>query len=497
DPDVTALLKDKYAAPRNEAEQALVSIWQELLNIQRIGIHDNFFELGGHSLLATRVISAIRVRLQLELAIKDLFLHPTVADLAACMREKDTRLLLPPITAIDKPRHIPLSFAQERLWFIHQLEGSVQYHLHAALRLKGALNLVALQQAIQHIINRHEVLRTVILENEGSPYQHVLPENRWQLEVTGNSVYENNAQALQEHIQSLLQLPFDLQRHHMLRAHLLKLNIEEHLLVLVVHHIAADGWSTSIIVKELSELYTCYAEGTTPSLPLLPVQYADYALWQRKYLDGPLLQKKIEYWQQKLQGITPLQLPTDHTRPAVQSIRGSAMAFSIEPALARKIKELSRQQGATLYMTLLAAFKVLLYRYTGQEDICVGTSSAGRQWQETEQLIGFFINTLALRSKLSSDLSFTDLLQQVRSTTLEAYEHQDAPFEKVVEAVVKERDPGRSPVFQVLFTLQNTPEMQDLRLGDVLLHEDEAAQTTTQFELNISIVENQSELRVG
>ncbi|HYC29284.1 MAG TPA: condensation domain-containing protein, partial [Chitinophagaceae bacterium] len=303
-----------------------------------------------------------------------------------------------------------------------------------------------------------------------------------------------NANHLDSYINELVSQPFDLAQDHMLRAHLIKLNEQEHLLVVVLHHIATDGWSRGIMIKELSVLYEAYANSRPGILPALPVQYADYALWQREHLDGPYLQEKISYWQQKLSGVAPLQLPTDHCRPAIQSTKGAGIGLRIGKELTNQLKALTQQQGATLYMTLLAAFKLLLYRYSGQHDICVGTPIAGRQRKETEGLIGFFVNTLALRSSLSNEQTFIDLLQQVRTTTLEAYEHQDAPFEKIVETVVKERDISRSPIFQVMFTVQNTPAATRLSFGDNSMEQVSAPNTTSQFEINVSVTETADDL---
>ncbi|HYC30039.1 MAG TPA: amino acid adenylation domain-containing protein, partial [Chitinophagaceae bacterium] len=491
-----ALKQEGYVPPRNSVEQALAGIWSQLLQVKRVGIYDDFFELGGHSLLATRVISAIRHEMKVELAIKHLFDHPTIAALASCMNEMETAALLPAIEAGERPERIPLSFAQERLWFIHELNGSIQYHLPVVMRLKGSLNIAALSSALQGIINRHEVLRTVIRQHEGAAYQQLLEKDSWQLNIVEGGKYRKKAAALQELVRQMISYPFDLGNDHMLRADLVRLNQHDHILVVVLHHIASDGWSMSVIVKELVELYNAYNDNRAPQLPLLPVQYADYALWQRKYLTAGRLERSIAYWKVKLKDVDPLQLPTDHARPAVQSTDGSAILFNINRNLTEQLKILSARQGATLYMTLLSALKVLLYRYSGQQDICVGSPIAGRTQKETEGLIGFFINTLALRSNIHDECSFTDLLAQVKTTTLEAYEHQDVPFEKVVEAVAGHRDLSRNPLFQVLFTLQNVPDIPELQLGKAVLKKEELEHTASMFDLNVSITEMGDELNV-
>ncbi|RZM27139.1 MAG: amino acid adenylation domain-containing protein, partial [Pedobacter sp.] len=284
-------------------------------------------------------------------------------------------------------------------------------------------------------------------------------------------------------------LPFDLSSDYMLRALLISQGEEDHVLVVTIHHIASDAWSSSILVRELIELYSSYQEGRKPNLPTLPLQYADYSLWQREYLQGEVLASKLSYWKSKLDGVSVLQLPTDYVRPAVQSTRGDSFAFNIDQDLSASLQALSQSEGVTLYMTLLAAFKVLLYRYSGQEDICVGSPVAGRSHHEIEGLIGFFVNTLALRTELSGDSSFTTVLQSVKKTTLEAYNHQEVPFEKVVEAVVRERDPSRSPLFQVMLVLQNTPVVPELRLGEVSLSPKVFNQDISKFEISFNMME--------
>jgi hypothetical protein len=281
----------------------------------------------------------------------------------------------------------------------------------------------------------------------------------------------------------------------MLRATVINLDEDEHVLVVTMHHIASDGWSTSIIVKELVELYSSFEENRLAVLPSLSIQYADYSIWQRSYLDGETLSEKVAYWKEKLKDVAPLRLLSDHPRPAVQSTRGAIKSFRINKDLLEELQQLSQQQGATMFMTLLAAFKVLLYRYSAQDDICVGTPIANRTQRELEGLVGFFLNTLAIRSRITSDDPFTILLEQVKTTTLEAYANQEIPFEKVVDAVVKERDMSRSPLFQVMFTLQNTPEIPQLRLGELSLLREGYEHTTSKFDLSFTITESPAGLQ--
>ncbi|MEJ7558100.1 MAG: non-ribosomal peptide synthase/polyketide synthase [Pedobacter sp.] len=493
DPDVSDQLKDQYVAPVTESQISLARIWQQLLNVDQVGIHDNFFELGGHSLLAMRVISTVRRELDQELSIKSLFQYPTIALLSKHLEEQEQESVLPAIIVGPRPSLIPLSYSQERLWFIDQLGGSVHYHLPSVLRLSGKLDKGALSQSLASIIERHEVLRTVIREEEGQAYQNIRPGRQWSLrELAAPSWKEEE---LTSHISGEISLPFDLSKDYMLRALLISQAEEDHLLVVTIHHIASDAWSSSILVREMIELYSSYQEGRKPNLPTLPLQYADYSLWQRAYLQGEILASKLSYWKSKLDGLSVLQLPTDYVRPAVQSTRGDSFAFSIDQNLSASLQALSQAEGVTLYMTLLAAFKILLYRYSGQEDICVGSPVAGRSHHEIEGLIGFFVNTLALRTELSGDSSFTTVLQSVKETTLEAYNHQEVPFEKVVEAVVRERDPSRSPLFQVMLVLQNTPDVPELRLGEVSLSPKVFSQDISKFEMSFNMIETNNGLQ--
>jgi amino acid adenylation domain-containing protein len=392
-------------------------------------------------------------------------------------------------------QHVPLSFSQERIWFIHQLEGSVQYHSADVLKLTGKLNITALSSSLQSIVNRHDVLRTVIREEEGGTYQYVKEKDHWQLQITDNRLHRRGSGDLQQYIDQLINEPFDLLHDDMLRVQLIILSEEEHILVVTMHHIASDGWSRSVFINELAALYKAFEENSPIPLPPLELQYADYAIWQRQYLQGELLEKKLAYWKEKLSGVSPLQLPTDLIRPAVQSSVGTSIDFSFSKVLSEQLQQLSQQQGTTLFMTLLAAFKVLLYRYSGQEDICVGTSVADRQQPEIEDLIGFFVNTLALRSEVKGELTFTELLQQVKATTLQAYEHGEVTFEKVVEAVVKERDASRSPLFQVMLVLNNTLEVPELRLGDVVATRQPIVHNSSKFDLTFFLAKTPAGLK--
>ena len=383
----------------------------------------------------------------------------------------------------NKIKDIPLSFSQERLWFIDQMEGSLQYHIPDILRLKGTLNPEALKHALLNIVRRHEILRTVIHDLDGVAYQYIEERNDWELNIIDGAQFREDPDGLQNYIKALINEPFNLSKDHLLRIRIIKLNEEEHVLLIVLHHIVSDAWSKSILVKEVAELYKSYIEKRPARLPNLPVQYADFAVWQRNYLQGEILEKKINYWKQKLSNTAALNLPTDFLRPAILSNNGAALHFKINKSISSGLQAVSAKSGATSFMTMLAALNVLLYRYSGQEDICVGTPIAGRQQPEVEGLIGFFINTLALRSEIKGDKSFIEILEQVRSTTMEAYDHQDVPFEKIVETVVKERDLSRTPLFQVMLVLQNTPEVPKLRLGELMLSKEGSRKYCSQIRL--------------
>ncbi len=495
--DPSELISNEYVAPRNETEERLTKIWQQLLGVERVGIHDNFFELGGHSLLVMRLIWGIRKELSEEVAVKEIFIHPTIASLSTYLESRIGGHIVQQIERQPRQGKIPLSFSQERLWFIDQMEGSVQYHINAVLRLNGTLNQDALEKSLQYIVNRHEVLRTVFLEEDGHAYQQIKEKDLWQLDIVDGAKYKESNAALQQYTQQLVKKPFNLSKDFMLRATLLPVSEDEHLLVVTMHHIASDGWSMGIMVKEVASAYNSISGGRSIELSPLKIQYADYSIWQRNYLQGDLLENKLSYWKNKLKGIANLELPTDYQRPSVLNTKGAVKKFTLDKTFSEGLYSLSQDQGATLFMTLLAGFKVLLHRYSGQEDICVGSPIANRTQQEVEGLIGFFVNTLSLRSEVNGTLSFKDFLQQIKATTLEGYEHQDIPFEKIVEVVVKERDLSRTPLFQVMFVLQTTAENTDVRLGNLKLSREVSLSNTSKFEITFSISENENGLQVS
>lgn len=480
--------------PRTRLEETLSAIWAGVLKREQIGIHDNFFELGGHSLLATQLLSRVRDVLELELPLHELFKAPTVAGLAegierAHRQERDLSSSLMPDASRDKG--IPLSFAQQRLWFLDQLEptGSA-YNIHKTLRLKGALDVAALTQSFSEIVRRHEALRTTFTTVEGQPAQLIHPAGELSLPTTDLRdwpVEEREAEAKRLHIEQAHR-PFDLSRGPLIRIALVRLGEEEHLLLLTLHHIISDGWSTGVLFRELAALYEAHTGGQSSQLAPLPLQYADFAVWQRQGLQGEALDKQLAYWKQQLGGSLPmLELPTDRPRPPVQDSRGAQQSMTLPKNLSEALKALSQREGVTLFMTLLAAFQLLLHRYSGQDDILVGTPMAGRNRLETESLIGFFISTLVMRTDLSGNPSFRELLSRVRKMTIEAYAHQELPFEKLVEELQPERNLSRNPIFDVLINFNNAPQRGPLQLTDLKVEPLEATEPESRFSMTLYI----------
>ncbi|HEX8245669.1 MAG TPA: condensation domain-containing protein, partial [Longimicrobium sp.] len=412
-PDFAPEEEEGYVAPRTPVEEVLAGIWAEVLGVERVGVHDPFFELGGHSLLATRVVSRVRELFGVELPLRALFEGPTVAEMAVRVEEMRRAGLpvLPPVVPVDRTEPPPLSFAQERLWFLDQLEpGSAFYNLPFALRLRGALDVDALERGLGEIVRRHDALRTVFQERDGTPVQVVAPFGGFRLtrkDLSHLPAETREAEVQRELVAESTERPFDLAAGPLFRASLLRLGAEEHVLLLSMHHVVSDGWSMGVLYRELSALYEAYRDGGESPLPELAVQYADYAVWQREQLAGEALDRQLSWWRERLAGAPELlELPTDRPRPAVQTYRGASVPVELSLELMERLQALGRSEGASLYMTLLGAFQVLLGRYGGSEDIVVGSPIAGRTRRETEELIGFFVNTLVLRTRLDGDPSF-------------------------------------------------------------------------------------------
>ncbi|MFO0760431.1 MAG: amino acid adenylation domain-containing protein [Byssovorax sp.] len=496
-------VREAVAGPRNPVEEVVAGIWAELFEVERVSIHDDFFELGGHSLLATQVMARIALAFQIELPIQHLFELPTVAKLSALLEgsiRSKHGIEAPPLVHEEHgggAGEQALSFAQERLWFLEQLEpGASAYVLSTALRLEGRLDVACLEQAINDVIQRHEVLRTTFVARDGKPALVVHPALRAPLPIIDFSTLPEVARAepLRRELSAESQRPFDLGRGPLVRAQLFRMAEEDHVLAISMHHIVSDAWSMGVFAREVSALYEAHSHGHASPLEDLSIQYADYARWQQAWMRGGVLERQLSYWKQQLEGAPQaLDLPADRPRPPVQSYAGAKRSFTLAPELARALQETSRREGATLYMTLLAAFAALLHRYSGQRDLLIGSPIANRSRAETEGLIGFFLNTLVLRVKVGEEASFRDLLKSVRTTCLEAYAHQDMPFERLVAELLPVRDQSRSPLFQVMFTLQNTPD-SGVSLEGLTIEGLTIETATAKFDLTLTLIEGQKGL---
>ncbi|BAY78555.1 amino acid adenylation domain-containing protein [Nostoc linckia NIES-25] len=533
-PDLHSEQKDKYVAPRTPIEEMLAQIWTQVLKLEQVGIHDNFFELGGHSLLATQLLSRICNIFKVELPLRELFARATIAELAQLigqLQQQDLEFSTPPILPRTKNTQLPLSYAQQRLWFLDQLQSlGGTYNIPLTLRLVGTLNQAALEKSLQEIIYRHEALRTNFITVDGQPIQIIREHfdklsasqgigNReqgtvgtsnptpWTVSIVdfkhlSTLVLSDSCRAeprqaevsekeiaLQQLVQKQAIQAFNLANEPLVRATLVVLSETEHALLVFIHHIVCDGWSMGVFVQELVALYNAYSQEQPSPLALLPIQYADFAIWQRNWLQGDVLQNQLSYWQQQLANApTLLSLPTDRPRGAVQTYHGAYQELALSKELSIALKQLSQKESVTLFMTLLAAFQILLWRYSGQDDICIGTPIANRNRAEIEGLIGFFVNTLVLRTRLDGNSSFRQLLSRVREVALGAYSHQDLPFEMLVEALQPERNLSHNPIFQVWFNLQNLANTQ-LELFGLSVEPISVSEAASKFDLSLYVAE--------
>ncbi len=526
-PEIDLETEEGYVAPRSALEEVLATIFAEVLKLERIDVRDNFFDLGGHSLSATQIVSRIREVFRVELPVRKIFEQPAVEGLAQALLEDQgewierTAQLLLQVSLIpeeqekrgnentiarrrdettserpsgEKPiRTAPLSFAQQRLWFLDQYEpGNILYNIPAAIRLHGALDVTALERSFDTILKRHEALRTTFAVVGERPVQVINEAQDFQLAVIEHretSTEKKEATAARFAAEEARK-PFNLSEGPLLRVKLLRLAADDHVLLITIHHIVSDGWSIKVLIGEIGELYEAYTKGLEAALPELPMQYADFATWQRDWLQDERLEQQLSYWKVQLAEAPPLlELPTDRPRPTFKTFHGADVPLRVSKKLSEDIARLSRCEGATLFMTLLSAFSTLLYRYSGQRDLLIGTPIANRNRAEMESLIGFFINTLILRIRFSGQMTFRELLVQVRETSLEAYAHQDLPFEKLVEELQPERTLSHSPLFQVQFHLQNAAT-ENFSLSGLSMSQVEVETQTAKFDLLLTMVES-------
>jgi acyl carrier protein len=490
-----------YTAAGNAIEEMIAGIWCEVLRVERVGPLDSFFELGGHSLLAMQVVSRVREALQCEVPVRLLFETPILREFAASIeasRLTEQGLQAPPIQSVSRDVALPLSFAQQRLWLLNQLEPeSPAYNIPVAVRLSGELNVAALERTLGEIIKRHEVLRTTFSVKDGTPVQVIGPATPFRLALIDLSTWsevEREQETLVLAAREAAQ-PFDLEQGPLLRATLLKLSEHEHVVLFTMHHIVSDGWSMTVLIKEVTILYEAFVRDQPSPLADLNIQYADYSAWQHDHLRGDVLEKHLRYWRKQLAGAPALlELPADHPRPPSQTLHGATQSIILPTRTAEGIKRLSRAEGATLYMTLLAAFQTLLHRWTGQDDIVVGSDIANRSKLETEGLIGCFFNFLTLRTDFSGNPTFRQLLGRVREITLGAYTHQDLPFEMLIEELKPARDPSYSPLFQVLFDFQSAAQQPSPELPGLTLSMLPLPSTVAKFDLSLFVVERAEQL---
>ncbi|MEL4897611.1 amino acid adenylation domain-containing protein [Crocosphaera sp. Alani8] len=483
------LKSEDYIVAKTATEEILAGIWGTILNLERVSLEENFFEIGGHSLLATQVMSQVRQVFEVELPLRVLFERPTIRSLSKVIEGEEKQEIVS-LERIERSGELPLSFAQQRQWFLAQLEpDSPFYNIPGAVRLTGELNMNLLQKSLNEVISRHEVLRSYIKTVDGKPQLIISPNIKLDLPIVDLKDSFKPEETAKKLAEETIKQPFNLYESPLLRVKLIRLAEEDSILLLVLHHSVADAWSVGIFIQEVATLYQAFLEEKSSPLPELPIQYLDFATWQREWLQGERLDTQLNYWKKQLKNATTLlEIPSDNPRPPVQTFNGKTITFQLSQEQSNGLKQLSNKHNSTLFMVLLAAFNVLLHRYTYSEDIVIGSPIANRNYSETEKLIGFFANTLTLRSQLSGTMTFVQLLQQVRETTLSAYSHQDLPFEQLVDALQPQRDLSYSPLFQVMFVLQNIP-MQSMELPGLSLQSVKLENTTAKFDLTLFMSE--------
>ncbi|HET9229001.1 MAG TPA: amino acid adenylation domain-containing protein, partial [Thermoanaerobaculia bacterium] len=501
--EVRADLGIDFAAPRNHVEEMLAGIWGDLLGMERVGIHDDFFQLGGHSLLVAKLATKVRQAFHVELPMVEVFKKPTIADLAEAVvraeRAKDVPEL-PPIRRVPRDKPAPLSFPQERVWFLDQLSpgGNIAYNFNVTIWFRGELDVPALHRTLEEIVRRHEVLRTSFPAVDGRPVQVVQPPSPISIPfVDLRGVPREERQALSERlVDEAMQKPFDITKPPLIRWTLLQLEDDLHELIQIEYHFVHDGWSFAVMLREIKALYAAFKAGEPSPLPELPVQYSDFATWQRGWMEGEAMDYMLDYWRNKLAGSpTALELPTDRPRPTRPSFAGELKLLRIDPDLYQELRTFSRRQGFTLFMTMLSAYYALLYRYTGQEDILCGTTNANRRLSEIENMIGMVVNSLVLRGELGGDPTFLELLGRIREMSIETQLYQDTPLERLVQELRPERQVSRNPLFQVMFHFHDAgvPDLDFAGLKATFLVR---GNRTAKVDLNVIVIPR-AEQRVG
>ena len=494
-------LQAGHLPPASAVEEILCGIWEEILHLEKVGVEDSFFELGGHSLMATQVISRVRHVFNCEVSLRAFLQQPTIRNLAHEVEQQiqdPTLKMAAPISVVPRGgQGLPLSFAQQRLWFLAHLHpNSSAYNIPYAVRMKGVLNVNAAREALSEIVKRHEVLRTTFIQTKEGPVQLVQRHTEFKLGVEDlrRVVLEEREAEMLRRVQAETDLPFDLEHGPLLRARIWQLEKEDHVLHVVMHHIVTDGWSQHILLREFACLYEAFAIGQPSPLAEMKLQYGDFAVWQRQWLKGEVLVEQVEYWKKKLYGMRTLDLPIDNRRTGVGQSVGRA-PFRLTAESTQKIKQLSISHHATAFMVLTAAFHLLLGWYAGQEDVVTGTDVANRNWKEVEGMIGFFVNQLVLRTDLRGDPAFSELLERVRTDTLGAYAHQDVPFEKVVDELAPTRIDDQLPLFNVKMIMQNTPEALEISLPGLQIEAIPVAVSTPKYLLALTLMERAGALQ--
>lgn len=492
DPDVQSARTAVFVAPQTQLQELVAEIWADVLKLEKVGIRDNFFELGGHSLLATQIMSRIRRMIHVELPLRVLFEFPTIAGIAAAIESirNESALQVPPLKPVPRDKPPALSFSQERMWFMHQLAPeSAAYNMSSSMRIQGELNIPVLQQAINIMVLRHEILRTSFRLIDGVPAQIIASPTALEIPLVDLGDVDPDDRENQAHqlIRTNIRTPFDLANGPLLRLLVIRLGEQDHILAVCLHHIISDQWSNGVFLAEFAAIYNARCAGSPLTLSDLPIQYADYSVWQRGWLTGDILQSRLAFWKKQLDGLSALDFPTDFPRPAMMTYNGAVARLPLSATTIHAIRNLCRQEHVTPFMFFLGVFKVLLLRYTGQQDLAIGSPIANRNWFEVEPLIGTFVNTVVLRTLVEGNPTFKNFLGTIRDVSLDAFNHQDLPFEKLIEELQPKRDLSRAPLVQVLFNVQNAPVTMPQLHHDPVLTPLWLDGVAAQFDLTLSI----------